>query len=205
MTLGRFLRVVSCGVALHALVASSASAQGVCTLSSFGVDPVLARDVVSLRDESIGLCFSTTDTLLSSFTIWTDPAATTPHSIRALLVTTDARGWPTSNRLWSGVPASEPVPDGVNPTPITWSFDPPLALPAAGMYGVFICSSDADLLYVTDSAAPHYSTWLACPRECGPGCTIPKTGSFAFSVTFCADHVSPTRRHTWGELKTISR
>jgi hypothetical protein len=191
---------------VFACLASPARSAEPCKTTSVSIDTSLANNSGGTLINSVGQTFFTTDTLMTSLTVWGVPGGITYNPVSAVLVATDPAGVPTSTRLWVG-PAMT-LPGSAGPKAFTWTMDPPLLLPHAGTYAWFVCSTIVDLLTVdgvdvyTDGTA-----WDTCRGDCGPslGCEFRVDADFAFTVTFCGDRPTPARRHTWGELKTIYR
>jgi len=187
-------------VACVATGISSARAADPCKATSISVDTSLANTSGGTLHDSVGQTFLTPDTLMTSLTVWGVPGSNY-YPVSAVLVGTDSTGVPTPPRLWEG-PALTPS----GSTAFTWTMDPPLALPHAGRYAWFVCSGEVNLRVVAGpDAYPDGQIWSTCGGECGPGCARPANADFVFTVTFCSDRATATRRHTWGELKTIYR
>jgi hypothetical protein len=196
--------VAFAGAAL--LPVSGASAAPSCAASTIGVDTSLANNSGGTLLDSVGQTFLATDTLITSLTLWAVAGGQTYSSVTAMIVATDANGVPTTQRLWVSPPLTVP---GNQAKAFTWTIDPPLALPRAGLYAWFICSTIMDLMVVTgsDPYPGGEMWWAACRGACGPGCNthVVEGGDFVFNVTFCADHSTPARPPTWGRLKSIYR
>jgi hypothetical protein len=201
MHLGRLRIIALLIVAGVATVISSARAADLCRVTSISVDTSLANNSGGTLHDSVGQTFLTPDTLMTSLTVWPTPGGINYYPVSAVLVGTDSTGVPTSPRLWEG-PALTPS----GSTAFTWTMDPPLALPHAGRYAWFVCSGDVQLMVVSGpDAYPDGQAWSTCRGQCGPGCSHPQNADFVFTVTFCSDRATATRRHTWGQLKTIYR
>lgn len=99
--------------------------------------------------------------------------------------------------------------DGIHPIEMTWTFEPPLALPRRGQFGLEVkpdpCYGIFVLLAASGDPYPGGSLWQFDPTDCiGPGCCAgnPWEGTIdlVFRVDLCEFSV-PTAASTWGRFK----
>lgn len=104
-------------------------------------------------------------------------------------------------------------PDSIDPTPLVYSFDPPIVLPRPSTYCFWIqetCSGWGDFLIDGLNGYKDGSLWGTF-RSNFEGCILrayPENfagADLVFSLVFCNTHTTPTRRQTWGELKARYR
>jgi hypothetical protein len=93
--------------------------------------------------------------------------------------------------------------------------DPPLALPRRGLYAFFVqaenCNpAEAWRLLADDNNDYPYGIYWITPRAI-TACWLRPVGGGAdyadliFEIEFCSNTQTPTRRRSWGQLKTLYR
>jgi hypothetical protein len=193
----------------------AANASAGCTaFQSIGVDTTFAGYLYGAYLGS-GLCqtFVAPETLISAVTVWRAPilhAMDVP--LKLWILNVDSTGLPLADSVVLDGPIWEQTsPDSVNPTEVTYSFDPPVVLPSRGMYSIVIqdyqCVLYFDLLTTAqfDDRYPQGHMWYA-PRSdffgciLRPGMSSLSTLDLIFTIHFC-DMAVPARKTSWGQLK----
>jgi len=155
------------------------------------------------------------DTVVTSITFWQPPFQQSFEYYARMYVTgVDTTGRPTNSNIYYVGPTLHGVDtDTVHPSPIVFTFNPPLVLPGAGRYFFdvkaddgFSCAADFALLADTTNRYPDGVGWWT-GKLCDPCC--PGSSGFVkpgfdmiFDIEFCDTHSTPVLRATWGELKT---
>ena len=163
---------------------------------------------------AIGQVFYTTDTLLTSITVWVAGTDGSLIGMHLFLFSTDANGQPnTDDLLLDGPTLTFPFPPDTNhSTPVVFAFEPPVVLPRAGQYAMAFQAPRCYLgapFYLRSDTANHYPYgwfWESERSDFYPDCPIysPQRTYYVdlcFRATFCKDAVTATRRETWGRLK----
>ena len=192
--------------------ASRAAASATCAPLHVSVDTTGARYSESPEDgRGWGQVVLTQDTIIVSITFWRRDTLAGADT-RLFVTTVDSTGMPdVLNIVYTGPVFLVPIGDGVHASPVTFAFDPPLTLPGAGRYffdvmpvscpDFFILMADTTNRY-PDGAARKTGKLCGAPA---PGGVFPGTSPYLdlmFDAEFCDTHSTPTRRATWGELKT---
>jgi hypothetical protein len=157
-----------------------------------------------------GESFVAIDTLLLSATVWRIPSeAANPSALKFWITEVDSAGTPHTHLVvYEGPTISVVSADTSRPTPIVYTFDPPVPLPKRGPYCFWIqevCTGYADLLIDPHDDYPGGSLWQTF-RSDFDGCILrdfPRSLSsedLAFRLEFC-DAVVPVRRWSWGQVK----
>jgi hypothetical protein len=210
-------------IALWCSVAASGGvAEGACVTDSIGVDPAISNVSESLvLGSAAGQTFYAPDTLISAVTVWRPPYQTV-YALRLFLTTTvaynDTLHLPVTNPMLyygPGIVVYDSDPPG-HQVPVKWTFDPPFVLPSRGWYAFFVqvsgCpqqdyylalhwQSDA---YRLGGAYRTIRSTITCVNV-PPASTLGDDVDLCFSVEFCRDATTPTRRQTWGGLKMLYR
>jgi hypothetical protein len=161
----------------------------------------------------IGETFEATDTLIESITVWRPAAEDTSFvGLELFIVGTDSLGHPNvSDMLLQNKVAYNYYGDGVHDIPITFTFDPPFALPSPGKYEFAVqlvpCSAIEDVQVSGSDVYPGGDIWLHGRAPCGVLRADPLEGpnlDMIFSIVFC-DHPVGTRTETWGSVKARYR
>lgn len=203
------LMPVICGVAL--LIQSSVWAQQ-CPIDSIGLDRVYGESgSQAALGEGVGEVFYAPDTLVSFLRVWR--LANEWNSLVGMhlwIVGTRPDTVPdTRNVIKDAGTLVNNQGDGINPTPFTWEFDPPLRLPSRGYYAFFIfaipCGSFCTIL-ATQASAYYYDGFIwytdrGCDLHPGIGLNRYRPADQCFTIGFCTDAVTPTHPKSWGELK----
>jgi hypothetical protein len=156
------------------------------------------------------------DTLIRSLTVWRVAVQDTNLFGMHLYITeTDTAGMPLTDRVvLDGPTIYNPYGDGVHPIPFEWVFDPPVVLPRAGRYAIFLRMTPCVLGYFDVLSTggrdlyPEGHYWRTARSF---GCVLlprPSANTLAdmiFRMEFCSTAVVPVRRRTWGEIKVIYR
>jgi hypothetical protein len=179
---------------------------------TIGLDPSQANTSGgAFLGHGIGQTFAARDTLIRSLTVWrVEPTSTI--GIHLYIVGTDSTGTPDATRIIQDGPTLSIPGDGTYPVEFKWTFDPPVALPSPGEYAFFLfqdpCAIYFDVLGTTDSALyADGQGWGTGRSDCVMNGDL-HTASGAdviFQIEFCHDVVTPTRKASWGKLKTIYR
>ena len=215
----------SIGLAGHSPAAARLSAAGTrfdhtdgCALVSVVVDTALAdRDswVGTFDGEATGETFQANDPLVSSIAVWRIAVEATDTAPMKLWITeVDSTGMPLTDRVVLDGPwISYPYGDGVHPTKIQYSFDPPFALPHRGEFFFAIqelCYGYFGLLASSSDAYSGGSAWRT-GRSFLSGCGLRPYPSrllhpdLVFTIVFCRDTTTSVRRMGWGRLKAMYR
>jgi hypothetical protein len=187
------------------------AAQAPCQAKPVGVDSTAG----TVSGEIIlgmawGQSFVAADTLLLSATVWRIPSeGADPSPLKFWITEVDSAGTPHTHLVvYEGPTISVVSPDTTRPTPIAYTFDPPVALPRRGPYCFWVqevCTGYADLLIDPHDDYPGGSLWQTF-RSDFDGCILrdfPRSLSnedLAFRLEFC-DVPVPVRRSTWAQLK----
>jgi hypothetical protein len=182
-----------------------------CVLDSLGLSLSNANYYAdAILGEALGETFYTPDTLLESVTVWRlIPRDYTPMTF--WLTSADSTD-PSVATIRSGPTLVVYNPDSTanpQPTPILYTFDPPIALPKPGLYTVWVqCACAGDLFLVIDTNDLTGQFWRSA-RSNFSGCILAGAtllpAHLAFSAVFCRTGVVPTLRSTWGQLKAMYR
>ena len=189
---------------------------GTCVQNEIGPDTSRARFYLTpILGQAYGQTFVATDTLIESITIWRRAEEDTAFvGYELFLVGTDSLGRPDvlNETLLQGTVAYNYYGDGIHPIPITFSFNPPFALPEPGRYEFAIqlvpCTAVSSLLMSGD-AYPEGDHWRHGESAVG-GCSLrPDPLEVAgedmiFTVTSCGQAVA-TKPGTWGSIKARYR
>jgi hypothetical protein len=164
---------------------------------------------------AVGQTFLATDTLLESITVWRPYSPAFVHIFVVGTYNQIPQPW-----LLVGQGPDEGVPLYETPPPYesaTWTFDPPLALPYAGLYAFFLqgyhCKLVPPFAVVVDSTAGYSDGQFWMTESLGPfdDCFMPPVTTFphnldmCFIATFCPTGPTRSRRTSWGELKLLYR
>jgi hypothetical protein len=158
-----------------------------------------------------GQVVQTQDTIVVSITFWRRDTLSGADT-RLFVTTVDSTGMPNVNDIvYAGPVFLVPIGDGVHASPVTFSFGPPLTLPGAGRYFFDVmgvsCPDFFILMADTTNRYPEGAAWKT-GKLCGtpaPGGVFGGTNpnlDLMFDAEFCDTHSTPTKRGTWGELKT---
>ena len=191
---------------------ASASYAATCSPRQIGPDTTSATGPTSLIfGMAYGETFVATDTLIESITVWRVAADDTSYAGWELfIVGTDSLGQPdVSNVLLHGKVVYDPY--GAGYAPMTFSFDPPFALPAPGKYEFAVQLSPCDalgylLLSLTDTY-PDGDLWRHDRSSCDHlrgGAVEGPNADLSFDIVFC-DQAVPTKTETWGRMKARYR
>jgi hypothetical protein len=180
------------------------------------LDTTFADTVLVANDSrGYGQVISVADTLVSSITFWRPAQPDTFPEPAVLYVTSvDSTGRPNVlDVLYASPIVGGPYGDGIHAIPLTFTFDPPLALPKAGSYYFDVneenppdpCIGVVRLLGDTRNDYVYGGAWKTGISDCngqGPGGPFPNNPrlDMVFEITLC-DTNTPTRLRTWGELK----
>jgi hypothetical protein len=211
------------GVILSAMPAAAEYAHSrslSCLRVQVAIDTAFADTVLPVIDSrGYGQVIATNDTLVSEVTFWKAAQPdTTPTP--AILYITDADSIGTPNIIdviYTSSVVTGGFGDGIHPIPLTFSFDPPIALPRRGLYFFDLneqnlqfgmCIGTVRLLGARGNPYANGGAWKTGTSFCdgsGPGgLAAPFVANLdlAMDVTFCDTSV-PTRRRTWGEVKLM--
>lgn len=161
-----------------------------------------------------GQSFIAADTLLLSATVWRIPSeAADPSPLKFWITEVDSSGTPHTHLVvYDGPTISVVAADTSRPTPIVYTFDPPVQLPRPGPYCFWVqevCTGYADLLIDPKDDYAGGSLWNTF-RSDFDGCILrdfPRAhpgADLAFRLEFC-DTVVPVRRSSWGQVKARYR
>jgi hypothetical protein len=210
----QWIRVGSVMAALMALAhpcPAVTAAPAPCPGAYVGVDSTLGTvegDII--LGKAWGQSFVAIDTLLLSATVWRIPSeAADPSPLKFWITEVDSAGTPHTHLVvYEGPTISVVSSDTTRPTPIVYTFDPPVPLPRRGPYCFWIqevCTGYADLLIDPHDDYPGGSLWQTF-RSDFDGCILrdfPRSLSsedLAFRLEFC-DAVVSVRRWSWGQVK----
>jgi hypothetical protein len=192
-----------------------------CNVFQVGVDTSHGNTVF---DPALGRAanqvFYAPDTLISSITIWKPAQPDTNVNPMHLFITeTDSTAMDSSAGhrplpsaiLLNGPVVDVPYTDGIHPKPVTFTFDPPFALPRRGYFSFAIkedlCGGVIALLADSSSSYEYGGCWKTVAfNDCsGLGQSarlVP--GVLVFQIAFCEIAV-PAVGETWGRLKARYR
>ena len=204
-----FVRVLLSTALLCGLV--NLSHAGTCVPHEIGPDTSLATGPTALIfGEAYGETFTATDTLIESITVWRVSADDTSFAGWELFVVgTDSLGHPDlTNILLQGKVVYDPY--GAGYAPMTFSFDPPFALPAPGKYEFAVqlapCDGIGYLLISLTDVYPGGDVWRHDRTSCDHlrGGIEGPNADLIFNIVFCEQSV-PTEPATWGRIKARYR
>lgn len=189
-----------------------------CLPMEIGVDPSLGESHADVRlGEAVGQSFYAETLQIESITVWRDANQDTNQFGMHIFVTkTDSLGQPDVLRvLASGPEVFHPFGDGVHPTEFRFVFDPPLRLPEAGNYYFAIqsvpCWGFWQILATGLDRYPNGHVWLNGKNdECNSGPYLRPfplrypDADLCFRIRYC-DGTTPTKHHSWGQLKVLYR
>lgn len=185
-----------------------------CSTSTVGVDTSRTNSSgFAIDGEALGQTFMAADTLIKSITVWRHAADDTNLAGMQLYITaTDSTGRPIAPVLQRGPTVVVPYGDGIHHIEFRFAFDPPLALPARGLYFFAVqpdpCIGYFDMPVDTLNGYPDGRMWWTRRnRACdtlGPLSELPPEVDLIFTVEFC-DVMTPTLRNSWGRLKVLYR
>jgi hypothetical protein len=158
------------------------------------------------------------DTIVTSITYWQPPFRESfEYYARMYVTSVDSSGRPTNDHIYYVGPTLHGVDsDTLHPSPIVFTFDPPLVLPGAARYFFDVkaddglsCISDFWLLADTTDRYVDGRGWET-GKLCDPCCpggpsSISPAFDLIFDIAFCDTHSTPTLQRTWGELKARYR
>ena len=188
-------------------------------IQSFGVDPSFGESHADVRlGEAVGQTFYAENLLIQSITVWRDAQQdTNQFGMRIFVTKTDSLTKPdVSQVLAIGPDVFHLFGDGINPTEFKFVFDPPLMLPGAGTYYFAIQSVPCWGFWQILSTGgidryPNGHVWLNGKNdECQVGPYLrpfPQSypaADLCFRIQYC-NETTPTKRHTWGQLKVLYR
>lgn len=214
----RWLRVASVIAAILGLAHSCpvvTAAPAPCPGTYVGVDSTAGTVSGELiLGMAWGQSFVASDTLLLSATVWRIPSeAANPSALKFWITEVDSSGKPHTHLVvYEGPTISVVSADTSRPTPIVYTFDPPVPLPRPGPYCFWVqevCSGYADLLIDPHDDYAGGSLWNTF-RSDFDGCILrdfPRSllsEDLAFRLQFC-DTVVPVRRSSWGQVKARYR
>jgi hypothetical protein len=183
-----------------------------CSVHEIGPDTSLGTGDAPVIHRSYGETFTATDTLVESITVWRASADDRNfEGWELFIVGTDWLGQPNvANILLQGKVVTDPYGAGL--APMTFSFDPPFALPAPGKYEFAVQQIPCDvlgyLLVSLKDVYPEGDLWshYAYP-PCGglfPGPAEGPNYDLIFNIVFCDEPVA-TKAETWGRVKASYR
>jgi hypothetical protein len=155
------------------------------------------------------------DTIVTSITFW-QPAFRTAFTYDARLYVTsvDSAGRPFNNVLYSGPILHGVDTDTIGPSPIAFTFNPPIILPGAGSYFFDVkaddggCGGDFWLLADTTNRYVDGAAWQT-GKFCDPSSPGSSSGweglDMIFDIEFCDTHTTSVIEQTWGALKARYR
>ena len=162
--------------------------------------------------QAIGQTFTANSTLIRRITVWRVAVEdTNVWGIHLFILRTDSLGTPVVRPLLlDGPTLVVPYGDGEHHVRFDFIFDPPFQLPEPGTYCIAVQASPCfgiwDLIVDTNNDYPGGSIWYFSRSDCflrAFPLNHPAT-DLIFEMEFC-NMVTPTRRTTWGQLKTLYR
>jgi len=184
-----------------------------CTVRPVGDDLSLGDSFADTQDgEAIGQTFAAPESLIRSITVWRVPQeAGDPTGFKLYIVDTTPEGAPDSRKiLLDGPTVVNPGGDGINPTPITFTFDPAFALPHRGQSCFALqarpCLGLWAVLSNDGNAYSGGSLWLFGRSDCFLRLS-PRDyplSDLIFTIEFC-DSTSGVESQSWGGMKILYR
>jgi len=189
-----------------------------CAPANIMVDVSLADSaswIGTFDGEATGETFQAADTLIGAIAVWRIAVeATDAAPMKLWIVEVDSVGAPLTDRVvFDGPSISYPYGDGVSPTEIQYSFDPPISLPHRGPFFFAIqelCYGYFGLLAANSNPYLGGSAWRT-GRSYLSGCGLRPYPDLlldvdlVFKIEFCHDTTTAVNRPSWGRLKTIYR
>jgi hypothetical protein len=206
--------------ALAAVPSVEAKAAPECLSTSIGVDTSLANaELLVWQREFWNQLFVASDTLIQSITVWR-PARDTLQFVSAkLYIMAVDSSFDMERPDWHHVLLDGPtIPnspggDGTHPIPLTWSFDPPFALPSRGQFSFELrpsdCFSPFPVLAASDNPYLGGDAWeMESTGSCDVGCCAGQRYGplvdMVFRIEFC-EPVVAAQVQTWGRVKASYR
>jgi hypothetical protein len=166
---------------------------------------------------ALGQTFLAPDTVITRITVWRPPNIIDVVGAHLFVTTVDANQRPVAQGILLDGPTvivrdSDPPGQLVR---VDFVIDPPLTLPAPGLYAFFIQRQDCDigetrLAASTNNPYAHGIYWLTGRTVFLPCLLANVTGGedytdLIFEIEFCNTRETPVRERTWGELKLLYR
>src|SRR5262249_16508793 len=184
---------------------------GTCVPREIGPDTSLATAGAPMEfGHGIGETFMATDTLIEAITVWRAAADDTSFAGWDLfIVGTDSLGVPDLTKMLLHRKIVH-APYAALLAPMTFSFDPPFALPAPGKYELAVqlypCGGLGYLLLSQTDVYPDGELWYHNRAPCDhlSGGSESPTYGLIFNIVFCEQSV-PTEPATWGRTRARYR
>lgn len=188
---------------------------GTCDPSTVAVDTTGWRQSVSaMWGSAPGQTFVAEDSVITAITVWRIPPQDTSLSdFKLWIVDIDSTGRPQNNRVvYDGPSLRGIIGDGMHPVEIRFDLDPPAILPRRGVFAFMVqnvCEWFFDLL-VQEETYKDGKLWRSEIAHPEYGCTMWTIFDhwdeydLCFKIEFC-DATTPTRRSSWGRVKSIYR
>jgi len=201
-------------IVLGAMVCTSTSFGRTCFPDTIGIDTTVAKfaEYTNLG-EAVGQTFVATDTLVTSITVYRSAAITYDEwGFQLFVLAADTSGTPdASDVILTGPVVYNVSGDGVHPTPFTFQFSPPLALPHRGIYEFAIepypCGGAIRYLRTLTDQYPIGKMWFHgrefhCRPQVGPASN--PSEDMIFRIVFCGNGLRAVQS-SWGNVKAIYR
>jgi len=163
-----------------------------------------------------GETFMAQDTLIQSVTVWRIPSEhNDPSPLKFWITQIDSSGTPLTHLVvLDGPTLSFTSPDSIHPTPLVYSFDPPISLPRPSSYCFWVqevCSGYHDVLIASGVNGYKGGALWETFRSNAEGCILrayPESfpnDDLVFTLVFCNTRTTPVRQPTWGQVKVKYR
>ena len=186
---------------------------GSCYPTVIGIDTSCVNNSTGVfLGEAIGQTFKVAELPIRRITVWrVSVEDTNVFGIHLFILRTDSLSRPDVRPLLlDGPTLVVPYGDGEHHVRFDFVFDPPYQLPEPGTYCIALQASPCygvwDLVADSDGHYPDGSLWHFSRSDCFLR-DFPLNhpdADLIFEVEFC-NMVTPTRRTTWGQLKTLYR
>lgn len=208
------MRPMHLTLAMVISIAASSVRAATCPASTIGLDPTASDTViVEYLSRCVGQVFTVPDTLLEALTIWRPAVPALNSAPRHLfIVDVDSTGRPIPySIIVDGGALVNFVGDGIHPVPYRFEFDPPVMLPHRGQFcfvvsfetcggAISILGSDGDPYSGGQTWQVRTDSFANCVYPVGYPSPMNPLIDIVFRADFC-ETSTPTRQHSWGELK----
>ena len=208
---------ISCSAVGATARPSPARPAAACEFVDVGLDTSYATvtdPVLAFSGRAVAQVFLARDTLISSITVWEPPTRDTlGYGMHLFICGVDSNLKPIPGNILLDGPTKVLLPPSPGTQPVTYTFDPPFALPKPGHYALAIKEEDpwcyGAFVLAADSAGhyPDGGGWIIHPyvdcRWLGQF-AIGFTFDVIFDVQFCLPG-TPARKTSWGEVKAHYR
>jgi hypothetical protein len=215
----RYRRALVVGGLLF-LISIATAALSDCSPDSVALDPAIWNTAHwGSLGMAVGQTFYAPETVVTKLTVWRPPNNRSVIGQHLYIVAVDTSQVPPRPDVHSilldgpTVQVFDSDPPG-QLIPMSFVLDPPLSLPARGIYAYFLqgqgCTgNNTQFIGNYDNPYPDGCFWGTSRSTPGcilPGGAVPELNfDFLFKIEFCRDATTPVLKKTWGKLKMIYR